>query len=48
EGLKADNTNLASRLPQSCLRLTLEGFPSSLWILKGITQMFWQDLKDNA
>ncbi|GJW66822.1 hypothetical protein Tco_0121246, partial [Tanacetum coccineum] len=24
---KADNTNLASHLPQSCLRLTLEGFP---------------------
>nr|GEU34572.1 retrovirus-related Pol polyprotein from transposon TNT 1-94 [Tanacetum cinerariifolium] len=25
--LKADNTNLASHLPQSCLILTLEGFP---------------------
>nr|GEZ98048.1 reverse transcriptase domain-containing protein [Tanacetum cinerariifolium] len=27
ERLKADNTNLASHLPQSCLMLTLEGFP---------------------
>ncbi|GKB48867.1 hypothetical protein Tco_0899620, partial [Tanacetum coccineum] len=27
ERLKANNTNLASHLPQSCLMLTLEGFP---------------------
>ncbi|GJY37437.1 hypothetical protein Tco_0422815 [Tanacetum coccineum] len=27
ERLKADNTNLASHLSQSCLRLTLDGFP---------------------
>ncbi|GKD28296.1 DNA-directed DNA polymerase [Tanacetum coccineum] len=27
ERLKADNTNLASHIPQSCLRLTMEGFP---------------------
>ncbi|GJR85844.1 hypothetical protein Tco_0209855 [Tanacetum coccineum] len=27
ERLKADNTNIVSHLPQSCLRLTLEGFP---------------------
>ncbi|GJY12923.1 hypothetical protein Tco_0382232 [Tanacetum coccineum] len=27
ERLKADNTNLASHLPQSCLILNLEGFP---------------------
>ncbi|GKB39700.1 hypothetical protein Tco_0884642 [Tanacetum coccineum] len=47
ERLKEDNTNLASHLPRACLMLAQAGFPSSR-ILSSITQMFWQDLKDNA